>query len=207
MCLTVAVFRCWLGECRVSGALTVWLSVQVFSCSRADALFTVCESGAAAVRTRPAGAELTYEPRGQTDAPRLTRHLRLAAAALEPATEARLAVLLTDGRTLIWEMAGAGGGRRPLWPRPPARLLLAGLLTPGPATPTVLRMCPPLTTKNWQVSEALQHPSSTPGHTRAIFTGQMSASLTCMLYFIVGRRSCHLLRWFMLWFDVVFAVV
>ncbi|XP_043202884.1 WD repeat-containing protein 11-like [Amphibalanus amphitrite] len=123
---------------------------QVMSCSRADALLTVCESGAAAVRTRAAGDELSYESRGHTDAPRLTRHLRLSAAALDPASEARLAVLLSDGRSLLWELGAGGGGRRPLWPRPPARLLLAGLLTPGPAAPTVLRMCPPLTTKNWQ---------------------------------------------------------
>ncbi|XP_043230109.1 WD repeat-containing protein 11-like [Amphibalanus amphitrite] len=123
---------------------------QVMSCSRADALLTVCESGVAAVRTRAAGDELSYESRGHTDAPRLTRHLRLSAAALDPASEARLAVLLSDGRSLLWELGAGGGGRRPLWPWPPARLLLAGLLTPGPATPTVLRMCPPLTTKNWQ---------------------------------------------------------
>ncbi|KAF0305652.1 WD repeat-containing protein 11 [Amphibalanus amphitrite] len=123
---------------------------QVMSCSRADALLTVCESGVAAVRTRAAGDELSYESRGHTDAPRLTRHLRLSAAALDPASEARLAVLLSDGRSLLWELGAGGGGRRPLWPRPPARLLLAGLLTPGPAAPTVLRMCPPLTTKNWQ---------------------------------------------------------
>lgn len=76
----------------------------------------------------------------QSEQPRLGRHCRAVSAALDPVSESRCAVLLTDGRLMLWDVlmghAGACGGEmRPLrhltTSLDTCRLLLTGLVRCG----------------------------------------------------------------------------
>ncbi|XP_075922520.1 WD repeat-containing protein 11 isoform X1 [Petromyzon marinus] len=148
-------------------------------------------------------ADVVYELRCQSDAVRVTKTVRPMALGCCPVGENAAAMLVSDGRLLVWELhatrgCGQGGSSQLLSPlsfcgalagpctpslpdlsldsafgqclvfadersaRPPGpqqevslRFLLTGLLSGLPPPPFVLRMCPPLTTKNLEQYQPL----------------------------------------------------
>ncbi|KAM9325042.1 WD repeat-containing protein 11 [Gastrophryne carolinensis] len=188
--------------------------LQVTPCFQRDVLFCLHENGCITLRVGRqsyggSGAtteetesdpvpEMTYDLKCQCDAIRVTKTVRPYAIACNPINENSVALIISDGRVMIWELKSSVPGKkmrnasacalyaplsfcgRPLGPlqkkRPdlsldsmiagqstmsgdaaPAggplqevhlKFLLTGLLSGLPQPPFVVRMCPPLTTKN-----------------------------------------------------------
>ncbi|XP_014675037.1 PREDICTED: WD repeat-containing protein 11-like [Priapulus caudatus] len=211
--------------------------VQVFPCRQRDVLVCLHENGAITVRVRkifasPAptpnepgspymqigesNVDVVYELRCQSDPMRLSKQSRVFSVSACPISENKFALLLGDGRLLLWELKTVEhafaphvynqlpmsplhtpGHRGPVdsatypadWTFPykcnvagpqatiadmiaPSnntavegstgsrhdvcfKFLLVGMLSGAASPVTVLRMCPPLTTKNWNVYKPL----------------------------------------------------
>jgi len=130
-------------------------------------------------------AEVTYETHCFSDALRLTRHLDVFGFDCSPVFENAVSLTLSDGRILIWELVSDSLDMEEKWPKldlnrlvnsiqsdsedsdvPRLQLLLTGLcptLT-SPLNPAgsanvqgvcILKMCPPLTTKNMESYQPL----------------------------------------------------
>ncbi len=98
---------------------------------------------------------------------RLTKNIRVLAAALHPLLETRAALLLTDGRLYVYDLYHSEQAMKEhqtlnelipaLWSSStsssaPLKFILSGLLPSLSISPSaaVVKMCPPLTVKNWQ---------------------------------------------------------
>ncbi|XP_078500058.1 WD repeat-containing protein 11 isoform X1 [Lissotriton helveticus] len=190
--------------------------IQVMPCFQRDAMFCLHENGCITFRvSRSSGGmagptsedpdpdpiqELTYDLRCQCDAIRVTKTVRPFSLACCPVSENSVALMISDGRVMIWELkssimgrnnrtgnasasplfspvsfcgipigssqnrlpdlsldsmiagqsmqAGDGHQKLPLMPEVHLKFLLTGLLSGLPLPNFVVRMCPPLTTKN-----------------------------------------------------------
>ncbi|KAK2170890.1 hypothetical protein NP493_1127g02083 [Ridgeia piscesae] len=206
--------------------------LQVLPLCQRDVMLCLHESGCVTVRVRrrtnkspltpaawelpddatpPVSLDVTYDLRGQSDALRVTRCSKVYGITCSPITEQKVALVMSDGRTLFWELktwdhqgASRYQDNTPLYtpgptlaqgdsplpdydlttqlnlfssdpqprltlcdliectqtfsmdtPAPEGRhgvqlkFVLTGMLTGVAAPPLVVRMCPPLTTKNW----------------------------------------------------------
>lgn len=116
--------------------------------------------------------ELHYEQRSQTDSIRLTKNNKILGAALHPLLESRTVLLLSDGRLYFYDLSSNVMKQQgclaeimpPLWTncdsKPSLKFCLSGLLTSlsgyAPSSNQfVMKMCPPLTVKNWQYYQPL----------------------------------------------------
>ncbi|KAM8924117.1 WD repeat-containing protein 11 [Pelodytes ibericus] len=189
--------------------------LQVTPCFQRDVLFCLHENGCISLRigrqscggsgapNEEAGSdavpEMTYDLRCQCDAIRVTKTVRPYSITCSPINENAIALIISDGRVMIWELKSSVLGRRnrrnagscalyaplsfcgkpvaPLQKNLPdlsldsmiagqsmlgsdtpipgstlqevhLKFLLTGLLSGLPQPPFVVRMCPPLTTKN-----------------------------------------------------------
>ncbi|XP_043912007.1 WD repeat-containing protein 11 [Protopterus annectens] len=194
--------------------------VQVIPCHQRDALYCLHENGCITFRVRRSGnstavvqsddqvsdpdqsvQELTYDLRCQCDAIRVTKTVRPFSMACCPVNENSVAIVVSDGRVMIWELKcnavgpnvhSSSTNASPLYSpisfcgipvgsvqkkfpdlsldsmigqsmitgeeRPKApfqhevhlKFILTGLLSGLPLPPFVIRMCPPLTTRNFK---------------------------------------------------------
>ena len=109
--------------------------------------------------------EIHYEQKAVSEAMRLSKHAKALSFALNPVTEKDLSILASDGKVFILEMK-VQSKRKSTRPSvtlddlvPPTvensnkdlnvKLLMNGVLANLSNPPFVLKMCPPLTTKNW----------------------------------------------------------
>uniref|UniRef100_A0A8C5R6N5 WD repeat-containing protein 11 n=1 Tax=Leptobrachium leishanense TaxID=445787 RepID=A0A8C5R6N5_9ANUR len=187
---------------------------HVIPCFQRDVLFCLHENGCISMRVgrqscgssgapsedtdSDAVPEMTYDLRCQCDAIRVTKTVRPYSVACNPINENAIALIISDGRVMIWELKSSLLGRRNRNTGPCAlyaplpfcgkkldflqrklpdlsldsmiagqsmqgtdvqssgsplqevhlKFLLTGLLSGLPQPPFVVRMCPPLTTKN-----------------------------------------------------------
>uniref|UniRef100_A0A4W3H4F0 WD repeat-containing protein 11 n=1 Tax=Callorhinchus milii TaxID=7868 RepID=A0A4W3H4F0_CALMI len=186
--------------------------LQVIPCRQRDALFCLHENGCITLRVRRSNCnllalpseepdpdqpvqELTYDLRCQCDAIRITKTVRPFGMVCCPVNENSAALIVSDGRVMMWELTSnqrecSSSTASPLY-RPVAfcgipvdihqkklpdlsldsmigqsmaageeqskvcdqqevqlKFLLTGFLSGLPLPPFVIRMCPPLTTKN-----------------------------------------------------------
>ncbi|XP_072280801.1 WD repeat-containing protein 11 [Pyxicephalus adspersus] len=190
--------------------------LQVTPCFQRDVLFCLHENGCITLRVGrqscgSSGAtseeaeadpvpEMTYDLKCQCDAIRVTKTVRPYSIACSPINENAIALIISDGRVMIWELKSSVPGKKirnassttctlyaplsfcgrpvgPLQKKCPdlsldsviagqgmlsndsaqsggplqevhLKFLLTGLLSGLPQPPFVVRMCPPLTTKN-----------------------------------------------------------
>ncbi|XP_068114117.1 WD repeat-containing protein 11 [Hyperolius riggenbachi] len=190
--------------------------LQVTPCFQRDVLFCLHENGCITLRVGrqscgSSGAtheeaesdpvpEMTYDLKCQCDAIRVTKTIRPYSVACNPINENAVALIISDGRVMIWELKSSVLGKKiqnassnacalysplsfcgkPVGPAQRKRLdlsldsmiagqslltgdstvsgsslqevhlkfLLTGLLSGLPQPPFVVKMCPPLTTKN-----------------------------------------------------------
>ncbi|XP_053306224.1 WD repeat-containing protein 11 [Spea bombifrons] len=188
--------------------------LQVTPCFQRDVLFCLHENGCITLRVgrqscgssgapneeadSDAVQEMTYDLRCQCDAIRVTKTVRPYSITCSPINENAVALVISDGRVMIWELKSSVLGRRtrnagtaalyaphsfcgkPVGPlqrkvndlsldsmiagqsmqagdaqlsgsllqEVHLKFLLTGLLSGLPQPPFVVRMCPPLTTKN-----------------------------------------------------------
>ena len=83
--------------------------------------------------------EISYESRASSDHVRLGKNCRVLGLAVNPVSETEAAFLTTDGRLFLLSQKSA----------PTPSLGLSALLPCLPHPPLTVRMCPPLTVKNW----------------------------------------------------------
>ena len=83
--------------------------------------------------------EISYESRASSDNVRLGKNCRVLGLAVNPISETEAAFLTTDGRLFLLSL------KTELIPS----LGLSSLLPCLPHPPLTVRMCPPLTVKNW----------------------------------------------------------
>jgi hypothetical protein len=114
--------------------------------------------------------EVQYSSVASSDHVRLGKNCKVLGLALNPVSQMEVAFLTTDGRVLLLAVRGAPppGGPQALLPRlaglpaclPPLGLGVGAIL-PGLASPPhTIRMCPPLTVKNWADYRPLVRSSS-----------------------------------------------
>lgn len=108
--------------------------------------------------------EVNYEQKCVSEAIRLSKHSKILRFCLDPSTEKKIAVLASDGKLVMIDVKVQ---RKKKSSKPPVylddlipptvegssefsvKLLMSGVLSNLSNPPFVLRMCPPLTTKNW----------------------------------------------------------
>ncbi|KAH0623694.1 hypothetical protein JD844_006753 [Phrynosoma platyrhinos] len=172
--------------------------LQVISCFQRDGLFCLHENGCITLRIRRSANslsvtpnedpdpdhihELVYDLRSQCDAIRVTKTVRPFSMVCCPVNENSAALIVSDGRIMIWELKSTISGRSLHaktyieWEYEPMgegtlsteeqlqgfslqevhlKFLLTGLLSGLPLPPFAIRMCPPLTTKNIRQYEPL----------------------------------------------------
>lgn len=83
--------------------------------------------------------EISFESRAVSDHVRLGKNCRVLGLAVNPVSETEAAFLTTDGRLFLLALKTA----------PTPSLGLSALLPCLPHPPLTVRMCPPLTVKNW----------------------------------------------------------
>ncbi|XP_046385283.1 WD repeat-containing protein 11-like [Ischnura elegans] len=118
--------------------------------------------------------EVAYEQRCQSEPMRQTKGTKVLGMSVNPMCERRVALFLTTGKVVFLEMKRQGG-RQTDRQKPPmnpeymdtlselvspwtsvgsstgaVRLIVSALLSPLSSSITTMRMCPPLTTRNWQ---------------------------------------------------------
>ncbi|WAR21719.1 WDR11-like protein [Mya arenaria] len=124
----------------------------------------------------PGALEVAYDLRCQSDSIRMTRHCKVSGVAFCPVKETRLALILSDSRLVFWDLhtvdfnPDAKNSKSPLYTPGDDKILtnqeLCNKVVPYPrlvlrllnglhSPITVIRMCPPLTTKNWNIYEPL----------------------------------------------------
>uniref|UniRef100_A0A8C9F388 WD repeat-containing protein 11 n=1 Tax=Pavo cristatus TaxID=9049 RepID=A0A8C9F388_PAVCR len=114
--------------------------------------------------------ELVYDLRSQCDAIRVTKTVRPFSMVCCPVNENSAALIVSDGRVMIWELkssiasrnlpgqgtvAGEEQLKSSFLQEVHLKFLLTGLLSGLPLPPFAIRMCPPLTTKNIKQYEPL----------------------------------------------------
>ncbi|NXQ90357.1 WDR11 protein, partial [Nyctibius grandis] len=196
--------------------------LQVIPCFQRDGLFCLHENGCITLRVRRANCsitgtpneepdqdpvqELIYDLRSQCDAIRVTKTVRPFSMVCCPVNENSAALIVSDGRVMIWELKSSISGRNvrnssssasPLYSpvsfcgipvgafqnklpdlsldnmigqgtiageeqlkssflqEVHLKFLLTGLLSGLPLPPFAIRMCPPLTTKNFKQYEPI----------------------------------------------------
>uniref|UniRef100_A0A8C4QUC4 WD repeat domain 11 n=1 Tax=Eptatretus burgeri TaxID=7764 RepID=A0A8C4QUC4_EPTBU len=177
--------------------------LQAFPCRQRDAFYCLHENGCITLRLRRSNLcvgqvqavgdeadgdvfpEVIYDLRCQSDPIRVTKTVKPIALACCPVGENSLALLVSDGRLLLWDLKASPAvtnNQLTSMPQDAAhrkafdisldamvvpclqfsdeqqrtvshqeislKFLLSGLLSSLPSPPFILRMCPPLTTKN-----------------------------------------------------------
>ncbi|KAF4521502.1 hypothetical protein B566_EDAN001802 [Ephemera danica] len=138
----------------------------------------------------PSESELSYEARCHSEVLRLHKNARLLGMSCDPVSERKLCLFLSTGRLVFLEL-----GLAPLCPESPLhlshligpamsekeesipqlRLQVTGLLYCVSGPLLVIRMCPALTTRNWQTYEPLMAGGTESGAV------QVFNMATCML--------------------------
>ncbi|GAB6023246.1 WD repeat-containing protein 11 [Chamberlinius hualienensis] len=127
-------------------------------------------------------SDLHYEIKAASDPIRLTKSHRFYGMAVCPQTETTAAVVVSDGRTLIFQLIprnqkvpeqvstlsdylppNYGLKKHELAMGRLFRFILVGVLHNASAPPLVIRMCPPLTTKNWHIYQPWMAAGATTG--------------------------------------------
>ena len=122
--------------------------------------------------------DIYYDSKCHSDVIRLSRPSHIMGFSVCPKNEQQVSLLLSDGRVLFWELTDepqvktmdGSDGDRPLHlgemipplvqfhgtaavptKQPKIKFMLTGMYKGVASNPTCLKMCPPLTTKNWAV--------------------------------------------------------
>lgn len=141
-----------------SGSVSAWAprpglsvaSTPLLPKSQSFAAFPPTPSAAAS--SSEAILEVTYEQRASSDSVRLGKNCKVLGLAVSPNREAEAAFVTTDGRLFILGLRPAA---RPTLPSlanlvpSPITLTLAAIVPSLSNPPHAIRMCPPLTVKNW----------------------------------------------------------
>ena len=116
--------------------------------------------------------EVQYEQKSVSEAVRVSKHAKILKFSMNPCTEKSLAILASDGRLIMLDLrlqkkikkgklskppyalddlipATPGGAAGPNAKDINVKLLMSSVLSNLSHPPFILRMCPPLTTKNW----------------------------------------------------------
>ncbi|XP_064630114.1 WD repeat-containing protein 11-like isoform X2 [Lineus longissimus] len=117
--------------------------------------------------------DVVYDLRAQSDPLRVTKNNRVFAVACCPITEKTVALVMSDSKVLFWDLKTVDVNHSEtivLEGQPSAqkhgiflKFVLTGMLNGVAAPPHVLRMCPPLTTKNWNIYQPLLAVGTTSG--------------------------------------------
>ena len=193
--------------------------LQIIPCSQRDALFCLHDNGSITLRLRRSpncipyktpdnldaimsnkvSVDIIYDAKCQSDVFRLSRLCRPMGFCINPLTECEVAVILSDGRVLIWDLVQYGSFKHlplktsnelpstvkiqptknivesnenltltdilpPLvtFQDPPEerklpkmKFVLNGIYEGLSSNPLCIKMCPPLTTKNWAIYRPL----------------------------------------------------
>ena len=109
--------------------------------------------------------EIHYEQKAVSEAIRLSKHAKALSFTLNPVTETSAVILASDGKVFMLEMQVQQGAKHKSIPRISLedyipsnvevaadlniKLVVNGVFANLANSPFVLKMCPPLTTKNW----------------------------------------------------------
>uniref|UniRef100_A0A8B9TW80 WD repeat domain 11 n=1 Tax=Anas platyrhynchos TaxID=8839 RepID=A0A8B9TW80_ANAPL len=155
--------------------------LQVIPCFQRDGLFCLHENGCITLRVRRPNCSITGTPNEEPDpdpVQELTYDLRSQcdfSMVCCPVNENSAALIVSDGRVMIWELKSSISGRNlrnrlklntnkiageeqlrsSFLQEVHLKFLLTGLLSGLPLPPFAIRMCPPLTTKNIKQYEPL----------------------------------------------------
>ena len=120
-----------------------------------------------------------YEHICQSDSLRLTKHSRVVSFSSCPVTEKYVSLVMSTGKLLVWKIQKSGFSHSEfshysylkqkfnlnslLKTSPNLKFLLVGFSPALPETPVQIRMCPPLTTKNYHFYQPLLAVGSNSG--------------------------------------------
>ena len=107
--------------------------------------------------------EIQYEQKAVSESLRLSKHAKTLTSCLNPKTETNLAILASDGKVIMVDtIIQKKKSSKPMYSLddmvPPTvdhpkdlnvKLCISGIMSNLSNPPFLLKMCPPLTTKNW----------------------------------------------------------
>jgi len=145
-----------------SGSVSVWslkngltVASTPVTMSKSQSLLSFPSTPSTTMASMDGLLEVSYESVAISEHVRLGKNCRVLGLALRPSTETEVAFLTTDGRILFLRL---GSSDSPIAPSPitslsslPTKnmLLMVSSILPSLSPSKAVRMCPPLTTKNW----------------------------------------------------------
>ncbi|ESO13031.1 hypothetical protein HELRODRAFT_63831 [Helobdella robusta] len=182
--------------------------LKIMSISQKDAIICLHENGSLSLRVcklssnlesdqsmhsnhddhfsgMPISNDLFYDHVCQSDGLRVTKHNKVIAGAVCPVSEKCVALVMSTGKTLIWELQSTKPPKNncissafaqlqpkltiknlinPTSPKNLFKFLMVGLSNNLSQSPIVVRMCPPLTTKNFNFYQPLLAVGSASGN-------------------------------------------